>query len=82
MSDYNDICKLMHAKLSTAIQHYSTGKFGIVGSIPIECCRKVSSGFGETWTSKVFDTEQEVIDALLAAGTERFQLSDCSWYEA
>ena len=86
MSDYNDLVRLVNAKLSTVIQKYSmncklAGKYGIVGSIPIELTHTRRSGYSTIRVSNVYDTEQEVIDALLSVGYTKFQLSDCSWYE-
>ena len=80
MSDYNDLIKLINAKLPTAIQKYPTGKYGIVGSIPLELTREKISGYSKIRVSKVWDTEQEVIDNILAAGITEFQLWDCTWY--
>jgi hypothetical protein len=66
---------------STAILKYPSGKYGIVGSVPIELTRKVESGYQLIDVSKVWNTEQEVIDELLAIGVTKFQLADCSWYQ-
>ena len=81
MSDYNELCKLVNTKLSTGITQYPTGKFGIVGSIPVSLTKSYTSGFTTGRTSKVWDNEQDVVTALLAAGVVNFQLSDCSWYK-
>jgi len=70
--------------MSTAIQRYPTGRYGIVGSIPYDLTEPARHGTPQVpplRVSKVWDTEQEVIDALLAIGIERFQLADCSWYQ-
>lgn len=70
------------SRLSTAISRYPTGRYGIVGSIPMELTeddpRSLTPGARK---SMVWETEQEVIDALLAIGVTRFQLADCSWYD-
>jgi hypothetical protein len=55
-------------RYSTAILRCPTGVFTIRGSVPVPL------------VDKVWSTEQEVIDALLAIGWTEFQLSDCSWY--
>lgn len=69
-------------RMSTAIQRYPSGRFGIVGSVPGELTeqdpRALSPGQRR---SKVWNTEQDVIDALLAIGMTEFQLADCSWYQ-
>jgi len=70
--------------LSTAIHRYPTGKYGIVGSIPIELTKISTNGTPQippNRVSMVWEIEQEAIDALLAIGVDRFQLSDCSWYK-
>jgi|TARA_R100000049_G_C1864073_1_gene26425 hypothetical protein len=71
-------------RLSTAILRYPTGKYGIVGSIPIELTEISTHGTPQhppNRVSMVWETEREAIDALLAIGVDRFQLSDCSWYK-
>ncbi len=81
MSDYNDLCKLKSHKLSTVIQQYPSGRFGLVGSMPAELCEKRTNSIGQEYhTSKTFDTEQSVIDALLNIGITNFQLANCKWY--
>ena len=54
---------------STAILRYPTGRYGLVGSVPVAL------------NSRVWETEHEAITALLAYGCTRFQLADCSWYD-
>lgn len=66
--------------MSTAILQYPNGRFGIVGSIPIELTEETVSGFSVSRSSLVWDTEQGVIDALASIGVTRFQLADCTWY--
>lgn len=80
MSDYNDLIRFTKTKLPTAIQQYPSGKFGIVGSIPYNLTREKQSGFSTIRVSMIWDTEQEVIDAILGEGIIKFQLSDCTWY--
>ena len=62
-------------RFSTAVLRYPSGKYGVCGSVPIELCK-------ENQSSKVWDTEQEVIDALLSIGMTHFQKADCTWYDA
>jgi hypothetical protein len=70
-------------KLSTAILRYPTGRYGLVGSMPIELTVEVKHPL--SWPppreSLVWDTEQEAIDALLSIGITEFQLSNCQWYQ-
>lgn len=49
------------------------GKFFIVGSIPLACYDEAKG------RSKHYDSEQEAIDALIAAGADRIQRVDCSF---
>ena len=63
---------------STAILKYPTGRYGIVGSIPVH---------EATWdsarnNSKVWSTEAEVAAALRSIGITHFQLANCSWADA
>lgn len=73
---------LLSKRLSTAILKYPSGRFGLVGSIPGELTeldpKALSPGQRK---SMVWDTEQDVIDALLAIGVTDFQLTDCSRYQ-
>jgi hypothetical protein len=65
---------------STAILHYPSGRYGLVGSVPAALAwRTAENGirYPRTW-----DTEHEVIRALLAIGITHFQRADCSWYQA
>ena len=81
MSDYNDLVRYQKTAKSTAIMQYPSGKFGLCGSMPIELTVEKVNNIGQTFRdSQVWQTEQEVIEALLAIGVTRFQLSDCSWY--
>jgi hypothetical protein len=72
---------LLVRRLSTGIQKYPSGKFGIVGSIPIELTEPYTSGFTQGRASRVWEALQDVIDALTGLGITRFQLPDCSWYD-
>lgn len=72
------------ARMSTAILRYPSGRFGIVGSVPGELT-EIRPRQGDPYShtrrvSKVWDTEAEVVAALLAIGVTRFQMADCSWY--
>jgi len=73
---------IITGRLSTAIQKYPSGRYGIVGSIPGDLTEPDPKAFSPGQRkSKVWDTEQDVIDALLAIGVTKFQLADCSWYQ-
>lgn len=72
---------LKRGKLSTAILKYPSGRYGIVGSIPFELTIEKRGKFGKVRNSMVWETEQEVVDALLNIGVMKFQMSDCSWFE-
>jgi hypothetical protein len=73
---------ILSGRMSTAILKYPTGRYGIVGSVPYELSEPMPHAFtpGQR-RSQVFETEQDVIDALLAIGCTRFQLADCTWYQ-
>ena len=70
------------ARMSTAILRYPSGRYGIAGSVPYELTEpaKRSLTLGAR-NSKVWETEQEAINALLEIGMTNFQLADCSWYQ-
>jgi hypothetical protein len=62
---------------------FPSGKYGIVGRVPVALTHESRHGTPQmppNRVTKTWDTEQEVIDALLAEGITRFQLADCSWY--
>ena len=67
-------------KYSTAIIKCPPGVYTIVGSVPVELTTMRESGYQMVPVSKVWTTEQEVIDALLSINVTQFQLSDCTWY--
>lgn len=71
--------------LSTAILRYPTGRYGLVGSVPAHLTEPQRHGTPQ-WppqrVSRVWESEQDVVDALLAIGLTHFQLADCSWYDA
>ena len=72
---------LFSGRLSTCIQKYPSGRYGIVGSIPMELSEPNPHALSPgTRRSRVFNSEQEVIGALLAIGVTQFQLADCSWF--
>jgi hypothetical protein len=88
MSEYNELCRFMNSKLPTCIQEIRCdnclykGKFQLVGSIPIELTNLKPTMYDRNHrSSKVWNTEKEVIDALLAIGIKEFQLADTSWYK-
>lgn len=73
---------VLGGRMSTAILKYPSGRFGLVGSIPVELTEPEPKAFSPGQRrSMAWDTEQEVIDALLAIGCTKFQLADCSWYQ-
>lgn len=69
----NELATSINRRYTTCIQRYPNGRYGIVGAIPVELTKNGSS--------LIWDTEEDVVDALLAAGCYTFQLSDCSWYQ-
>ena len=56
------------SRYATCIIRFPTGRFGLVGTVPYSM-------------RGTYDTEQDVIDGLLALGLNRFQLDNCSWYD-
>lgn len=82
MSDYHDLIRFSKATLPTAILKNPTGTFSIVGSVPYNLTKEYRSGFTTGRKSVTFQSEQEVIDAILNEGIDKFQLSDCTWYNA
>jgi hypothetical protein len=70
----------MISNYSTSILRYPSGRFGIVGSVPV-ALTKERGGMFPGRDSMVWATEQEAIDALLSVGVTRFQLADCSWFK-
>ena len=84
MTDMQNALRMLSGKFPTCIQQVNYpihqgkpnpahGKFFFVGSIPAECYDL------ERGRSKFYATEQEAIDAALAAGAERVQGVDCRW---
>ena len=71
----------MMGHLPTAIMKYPSGRYGIVGSIPVELTHEVRSGYSMVKVSNVWNTEQEVIQALRDIGKTRFQRADYTWYQ-
>ena len=67
-------------KFSTAILQYPSGRYGIVGRVPVVLSIEEKDYRGITRKSMSWGTEAEAIAALVGAGVERFQLADCSWY--
>jgi len=70
-----------NATFSTAILKCPSGRYTIVGSVPYALSHTKPGKFGPVQVPNVYDTEQEVIDALLGIGITKFQLADCSWYQ-
>jgi len=69
-------------KMSTAIIRYDNGQYGLVGNMPIELTYAKPSMYNpDQRVSRVWNSEGEAIEALLEIGVDRFQLSDCSWYD-
>lgn len=79
MGELAGAMQLLNGRLSTAILECPSGRYTIVGSVPMSLCHHKGGAFPQ-WVANVYQTEQEVIDAILGAGIDRFQLSDCSWY--
>jgi hypothetical protein len=71
----SEMAIVVNGHYPTAIMKYPTGKYGLVGHIPGALYDH------ERGRSKIWATEQEVIDALLAINVTKFQLADCSWYQ-
>ena len=88
MSEMSSALKMLTThKLSTAIEHCNCpgypahGKYTIVGSIPIELTEPKPTMYNPSLRkAKYYNTEQEVIDALLSSGITKFQLSNCKFY--
>lgn len=83
MSQFSDF---MSAKISTAILKINGGanndKYTIVGSVPVELTYQGKNSLGLPITkTKIFDTEDQAINALLELGIFHFQLSNCLWYD-
>ena len=77
------LSRFLNTRLSTAIELCPNGKYSIVGSVPMALTYQAKNSVGLPVTRvKVYDTEQEVINALLEVGCTRFQLADCTWYNA
>lgn len=64
-------------RMSTAILRHPSGRYGIVGSVPAELT-EMRRGVAQ---SRVWDTEEAAIEALLSIGCTKFQRADCSWYQ-
>ena len=79
MGELTDAMRILGTKKVLGILRYSTGKYGLVGSIPMELT-KTRDGRFPGRKSKVWESEQEAIGALLELGITKFQLADCTWY--
>lgn len=84
MSELQTAMRLLGGNFPTALQQINYpvhkgqpnpahGKFIFVGSIPASCIDP------ETGRSMKYDTEQDAIDAAIAAGAVRIQGADCRW---
>jgi hypothetical protein len=85
LTEMGSALKMLSGGLPTVILQYPNGRFGIAGRIPGQLTRPQTHGTPQvppTRCSMVWDTEQEVIDALVSVGVTRFQRADCSWYIA
>ena len=72
---------LLRGKMSTCIQKYPSGRFGLVGSVPAELTKPDEKSLCPgARKSMVWETEGEAIAALLKIGITKFQLPDCSWF--
>ena len=81
MTEFSAAMRLANGPLSTAILRYPSGRYGLVGSVPVELTEENPKSFTPgARKSMVWQTEAEAIAALLAIGVTRFQLADCSWY--
>ena len=86
MSDYNELVRFMGARFPTCIQKITAqcknqGKYILVGSIPIELTESRPTMYNRDHRdSMVWDSEQEVINALLSIGRDHFQLANNKFY--
>ncbi len=69
-------------RMSTAIIRYPSGRYGIAGSVPFALTEEHRGPFFMTRESRVFETEEDAINALIAIGVTRFQRADHTWYDA
>jgi len=69
---------MINAQYSTSILRcpIEVERYTLVGSVPVALCDR------DGQRPRIYDTEQEAINDLLAVGVDRFQLADCSWYQA
>lgn len=81
MGELAQAMNMLSKGLSTGIIKFPSGRYGLVGSVPYELT-KPSTGLFPGRNSKSWETEQEVIDALLDIGITHFQTADCAWYDA
>ncbi len=69
-------------QMSTVIVRYSSGHYGIAGSVPFALTEERRGRFYVTRESKTFETEEDAINALLAIGVTHFQHADRTWHDA
>jgi hypothetical protein len=81
MSDYNEMVRFLKSPRPTCILKCPSGRFALVGSVPVQLTKPSNSPFSPDPVSLVWDTEREAMDALLSIGINRFQRADCSWYD-
>ena len=85
MAYISEVGVILNAKrMSTVVLRYPSGRYGIAGSIPVELTVEATH-IGRSpgaRKSMAWNTEAEAISALLEVGVTRFQLNDCSWYQA
>ena len=68
-------------QMSTVILKTPTGKYTLVGSVPIELTSpRPTMGNPDHRDTQIFETEEQAINALLQLDITKFQLSNCLWY--
>ena len=86
MSEMTQALRMLSAEMPTCIQRIKNpgtpydGLYFMVGRIPYDCTKE-SGGLLPGRKSKHYQTEQEAIDAAIAAGATRIQRADCSFVE-
>lgn len=78
MGEIANAMRLLQGGLPTVVTRYPSGKFGFVGSIPMECTKRIGGLFPQN-VSQVYETEQDAINAAFAAGVSKLQGADCRW---
>ena len=78
MSEMSQAFRMLKGGLPTVVIKYPSGRYGLAGRIPVELTEPVTGGTPQVPPlrgSKVWATEQDVVDALLALGITDFQRS-------